>query len=287
VDLTAELVNMITASACTRLTRRPSRRRTRSSRRWSTCGKPQPALTDGPPDLHRMNGAKHTLDRQAVTAHNLANLSTSGYKSQIGAFRALPVVGDGAKTRVSRWTPPSARTFARRDAADRPPAGCGGRRPRLDRGAGPTGARRTRAPATCSSTATPAADRTGLNVLGDAANHGSAEQRRVDRLRRTVSAVPTDNVRIRSTSWGGSSWSIRRAGSGARRRRAVPHQERTPGPGRCNVRLATSALEGSNVSMVDALVDMISQARHYETQLKLLQTAEPTPAVGQVMSMSG
>ena len=36
IDLT-ELVNMITRSACTRPTHRPSRRRTPSCRRWSTC----------------------------------------------------------------------------------------------------------------------------------------------------------------------------------------------------------------------------------------------------------
>ena len=47
-----------------------------------------------------MNGAKATLERQAVTANNMANVSTIGYKGQVNAFRALPVVGQGAKTRV-------------------------------------------------------------------------------------------------------------------------------------------------------------------------------------------
>ena len=31
-----------------------------------------------------MNGAKHSLIQQAVTANNLANASTTAYKSQIG-----------------------------------------------------------------------------------------------------------------------------------------------------------------------------------------------------------
>ena len=43
-----------------------------------------------------MNGAKHMLQRQATTAHNLANASTAGYKAQEDVFRALPVVGSPA-----------------------------------------------------------------------------------------------------------------------------------------------------------------------------------------------
>lgn len=40
------------------------------------------------------------------------------------------------------------------------------------------------------------------------------------------------------------------------------------------VRLAAGALEGSNVSVVDAMVQMIAAARQFETQMKLLQSAE-------------
>src|SRR5512135_723710 len=47
-----------------------------------------------------MTGAKHTLYQQAVTAHNLANASTVGYKAEASAFRALPVFGEGANTRT-------------------------------------------------------------------------------------------------------------------------------------------------------------------------------------------
>ena len=49
-----------------------------------------------------MNGAKHSLYQQAVTTHNLANVSTNGYKAQNGVFRALPAFGPGAPTRTSR-----------------------------------------------------------------------------------------------------------------------------------------------------------------------------------------
>lgn len=47
-----------------------------------------------------MNGAKHSMLQQAVTANNLANASTDGYKAQNSAFRALPVFGPGMPTRT-------------------------------------------------------------------------------------------------------------------------------------------------------------------------------------------
>jgi flagellar basal-body rod protein FlgF len=47
-----------------------------------------------------MNGAKHSMYQQSVTAHNLANVSTPAFKAQNSAFRALPVFGPGAPTRT-------------------------------------------------------------------------------------------------------------------------------------------------------------------------------------------
>ncbi|MBK9364194.1 MAG: flagellar basal-body rod protein FlgF [Rubrivivax sp.] len=47
-----------------------------------------------------MSGAKATLQRQDVLAHNLANASTNGFRAEMAAFRAVPVRGDGASTRA-------------------------------------------------------------------------------------------------------------------------------------------------------------------------------------------
>ena len=47
-----------------------------------------------------MSGAKATLQRQDILAHNLANVSTTGFRAEMAAFRAVPVRGDGASTRV-------------------------------------------------------------------------------------------------------------------------------------------------------------------------------------------
>ena len=41
-----------------------------------------------------------------------------------------------------------------------------------------------------------------------------------------------------------------------------------------SVRVVAGSLEGSNVSVVDAMVNMIAASRQFETQMKLLQTAE-------------
>jgi flagellar basal-body rod protein FlgF len=47
-----------------------------------------------------MSGAKATLQRQDSLANNLANASTTGFRAEMQAFRAVPVRGDGATTRV-------------------------------------------------------------------------------------------------------------------------------------------------------------------------------------------
>jgi len=48
-----------------------------------------------------MSGAKQTMDQQAVVSHNLANVATSGFRGQLHAMRAVPVQGEGLPTRVS------------------------------------------------------------------------------------------------------------------------------------------------------------------------------------------
>src|SRR5207244_12601495 len=47
-----------------------------------------------------MSGAKATMQRQDTLANNLANVSTPGFRAELQAFRAVPVEGSGASTRV-------------------------------------------------------------------------------------------------------------------------------------------------------------------------------------------
>jgi flagellar basal-body rod protein FlgF len=55
-----------------------------------------------------------------------------------------------------------------------------------------------------------------------------------------------------------------------------------------SVNIVSGALETSNVNTVDAMVNLISLARQYETQVKMMKTAEETDnAATQLLSLSG
>src|SRR5258706_352945 len=47
-----------------------------------------------------MSGAKATMQRQDTLANNLANVATPGFRAELQSFRAVPVQGSGASTRV-------------------------------------------------------------------------------------------------------------------------------------------------------------------------------------------
>ncbi|MBY0238000.1 MAG: flagellar basal-body rod protein FlgF [Burkholderiaceae bacterium] len=42
-----------------------------------------------------MTGARHLLEQQATVSNNLANVSTTGFRAQLDSFRAVPVQQDG------------------------------------------------------------------------------------------------------------------------------------------------------------------------------------------------
>jgi len=47
-----------------------------------------------------MSGAAETLRAQAAQAHNLANVSTTGFRADLERFRSMPLYGPGLPTRV-------------------------------------------------------------------------------------------------------------------------------------------------------------------------------------------
>jgi flagellar basal-body rod protein FlgF len=47
-----------------------------------------------------MTGAKHILSQQATVSQNLANVTTSGFRAQVDAFRSVPVISPGMATRA-------------------------------------------------------------------------------------------------------------------------------------------------------------------------------------------
>ena len=48
-----------------------------------------------------MTGATQTMRAQDAVSHDLANASTVGFKSALSAFKSMPVLGDGAATRIN------------------------------------------------------------------------------------------------------------------------------------------------------------------------------------------
>ena len=55
-----------------------------------------------------------------------------------------------------------------------------------------------------------------------------------------------------------------------------------------NVRVTTGVVEGSNVNVVESLVQMIDHARHYDLNIKLMQTADQNgKSATSIMSLAG
>ncbi|MGR8919823.1 MAG: flagellar basal-body rod protein FlgF [Gammaproteobacteria bacterium] len=59
-----------------------------------------------------MSAAKQTMNAQALATNNLANLSTTGFKADFEALRAMPVYGPGQPSRVFAMTERPGTNFA-------------------------------------------------------------------------------------------------------------------------------------------------------------------------------
>lgn len=233
-----------------------------------------------------MAGAKATMQRQDVLAHNLANSSTVGFRAELHAFRSVPVEGSGASTRVYALesTPgydasPGvvASTGRNLDVAMRGNAwlavqGLDGTEA-YTRG----GSLDVNAEGTVVTTA-------GLTVLGD----GGPIQVPPNS---TVAIAPDGTVSARGTD--GRSTAVGRLKLVTPE---APLQRGTDGlfravdgdlPADATARLQDGALEGSNVSPVETMVSMIAAARQFEAQMRMLQTAEGNEkAAAQLLSAS-
>jgi flagellar basal-body rod protein FlgF len=224
-----------------------------------------------------MSGAQALAHRQESAAHNLANASTVGYRADRSVFRSVPVEsGQGAPTRVyaleasAAFDPTPGPVNATGRSLDVAIVGEGWfvvqaadggdaftRNGRLE--VGPEGALQVAG---------------GMPVMGDGGGplvvppnaqvgvgaDGTVSARidgqppvQLGRLR-LVNPPPAQLVR----------------GEDGLMRSVSPD----PVPEDPGVRVAEGSLEGSNVNVVESMVGMISLARQYEVQMRLLQNAE-------------
>jgi flagellar basal-body rod protein FlgF len=220
-----------------------------------------------------MAGAKASLQRQEVLAHNLANVSTNGFRAELAAFRAVPVQGDGASTRVaaiettigySSEAGSVQATGRNLDVALKGKAWMGVQA--LDG----TEAY-TRAGALDVNAEGLLVTMSGLPVAGDGG---------------PITVPPNSTLEIASDGT-----VTARSGNGrpqniGRLKLVTPEGPLTRGPdglfrsaegdlpADAGARVQTGALEGSNVSPVETMVAMIAAARQFEHHMKVLQGAE-------------
>ena len=220
-----------------------------------------------------MAGAKASLQRQEVLAHNLANVSTQGFRAELAAFRAVPVRGDGASTRVasiettigySTQAGPVQTTGRSLDVAMRGQAWLAVQS--LDG----TEAY-TRAGSLERNAEGVLVTQSGLPVSGDGGPITLPPNATVEIAAdgtvtaRSGNAAPTNVGRIKLVTPEGP---LTRGPDGLFR---GPDGDLAADPA---ARLQSGALEGSNVSPVETMVAMIAASRQFEHHMKLLQGAE-------------
>lgn len=224
-----------------------------------------------------MSGASAAAQRQSVLANNLANASTQGFRAELSTFRAVPLRGDGATTRVFAMEATSGhdekpgaiqRTGRTLDMAAQGNAwfavqGLDGTEAYTRAGAfqvSPEGTLMTTG---------------GLMVLSD----GGAP---IDVPPGADISVGSDGT-VSAQTPGTPSSTIGRIklASATAEDRLVRSEDglfRTtslnPLATDATARLETGALEGSNVNPIETMVGMIAAARQFEQQMRLLQTAE-------------
>ena len=232
-----------------------------------------------------MSGAKATMQRQETLANNLANVSTTGFRAELAAFRAVPVEGSGASTRVYALesTPGYDATpgqvaatgrnldVARSGGAWLSVQGLDGTEAYTRGGALDVNAEGTMITVS------------GLTVLGDGGP--------IQVPPNTQVSIGADGT-VSSTAANGKSTSIGKLklvtpeapltrGTDGLFRAAEGDLSADP-----NARVQDGALEGSNVSAVETMVQMISAARQFEAQMKSLTTAEANDkAAAQLLSV--
>lgn len=239
-----------------------------------------------------MTGASHVLQQQAAVSENLANASTPGFRAALNTFRAVPLVGEGLPTRTfvvdstagSDFTPaPFHQTGRDLDVAVNGAGwiavqGPDGKEAYTRNGSfqvTPNGVLQTR---------------TGLDVLGDGGPITIPPDTEVTFAKDgTISTVPSNGQATSVVVVGRLKLvnpppeQLERGGDGL-----FHLKDGTTATADANVGVVPGSLEGSNVNTVEAMVTMISLARKFDMQMKMLQSADNnSQRASQIMNLSG
>jgi len=225
-----------------------------------------------------MTGAKHILEQQATTAHNLANATSTGFKSQVDSFRAVPVLGDQLSTRAfvvdatagADFNPgPIQSTSRELDVAIQGKGWLV-----VQRADGSEGYTRNGSLKVSENGVLQTAS--GLTVMGDGGPISIPPDVKVSIAKDgTVSSVSNNTLPGPSNAIGRlklvnpPETNLVRAEDGL-----FVSKDGNPAEVNANVNVVSGALEASNVNVIDAMVTMISLARQFDTQMKLVQSAE-------------
>ncbi len=231
-----------------------------------------------------MTGASQTMERQSSVAHNLANVSSTGYRAEEHRLRAVQVQSQGD----ARFTALPTRAFTA-DASthtDFSPGSMQYTGRNLDvavQGQGwitvalPDGSEAyTRDGSLELSVDGVLQTRSGIPVQGDGGPISIPPDQKITIAEDgTVSVVPQTGAQNSVNAIGRikvvnpPEADLVRGADGLFRIKSG-----NPAPADPNVKLAEGFLEGSNVNPVDAMVNMISLGRQFEMQMKMISMAD-------------
>jgi flagellar basal-body rod protein FlgF len=225
-----------------------------------------------------MTGASHLLQQQAAVAQNLANASTPGYRAALNTFRAVPLVGEGLPTRTFVVDSTSGSDFSQGalqqtgGTFDVAVQGSGWLAVQMADGSEaytrngslqvtPDGTLQTRS---------------GLPVAGDGGPITIPPNTQVTIGKDgTISTVPTGLKPVPATVVGRIKLTNPPAAQMVRGDDGLFRtQNGQAAEADASVALTSGSVESSNVNTVASLVDMISLARSYDLQTKMITAAD-------------
>lgn len=230
-------------------------------------------------------GARALMHRQEVVANNLANASTTGFRADLAAFRAVPVRQDGtATTRVY-----ALEATAGFDATPGPVQQTGRNLDVALRGPGFIAVQGDDGTETYTRNGDFEVDaqnqlvtRSGRPVLSDGGPVQIPAGARVSigsdgTVTATVpgqAAQQAGRIKLVNPEAG----ALEKGPDGLLRMRGGNPADADPA-----VRLVDGALEGSNVNVVESMVGMIALARQFEMQMQMMKNAEQNAQRAQIL----